>query len=163
MIRTAAARAPGLTRLAVVTLPRGVRGVVSWERALAKREAGADAFVAQVSWDPAGREIVADWQTRLGAPILGAVMLLTAGRLTFLAAHRISGIDVPPALRRRAAEEGLDGARHRLALDLVALRRLGYAGAHVSGILTPALLAAVLDDADRLDATLGDDWRRSCY
>ena len=38
--------------------------------------------------------------------------------------------------------------------------RLGYAGAHVSGILTPALLTAVLDEAERLHATLGDDWRR---
>jgi hypothetical protein len=47
-------------------------------------------------------------------------------------------------------EEAPDAARRRLALDLVALRRLGYAGAHVSGILTPALLAAVLDEADRL-------------
>jgi methylenetetrahydrofolate reductase (NADPH) len=161
MLRLAAARTPALTRLAVLALPRRVRGAVSWERAAAKREAGADAFVAQVTWDLAEREIVAEWQTRLRAPVLGAVMLLTAGRLEFLAAHRIAGIVVPPALRRRAAQEGLDAARSRLALDLVVLRRLGYAGAHVSGVLTPSLLAAVLGEADRLDATLGDDWRRS--
>ena len=161
MLRLAAARTPALTRLAVIALPRRVRGVVSWERAAAKRAAGADAFVAQVTWDLAEREIVADWQTRLGAPVLGAVMLLTAGRLKFLAAHHIVGIDVPPALRRRVEGEDLDAARRRLALDLVALRRLGYAGAHVSGIVTPSLLAGVLDEAERLDATLGDDWRSS--
>jgi methylenetetrahydrofolate reductase (NADPH) len=161
MLGLAAARAPGLTRLAVIAPPRRVRGAVSWERAAAKRAAGADAFVAQVTWDLAEREIVAGWQARLGAPVLGAVMLLTAGRLKFLAAHRIVGIDVPPALRRRVEGEGLDAARRRLALDLVALRRLGYAGAHVSGIVTPSLLAGVLDEAERLDATLGDDWRSS--
>jgi methylenetetrahydrofolate reductase (NADPH) len=161
MLRLAAARAPTLTRLAVVALPRRLRGAVSWERAAAKREAGADAFVAQVTWDLAERELVADWQARLGAPVLGAVMLLTAGRLKFLAAHRIAGIEVPPALRRRVAEEGLEAARGRLALDLVVLRRLGYAGAHVSGVLTPSLLTGVLDEAARLDAVLGDDWRQS--
>jgi 5,10-methylenetetrahydrofolate reductase len=163
MLRLAAARVPAITRLAVIALPRRMRGVVAWERAAAKRAAGADAFVAQVTWDLAEREIVADWQTRLGAPVLGAVMLLTAGRLKFLTVHRISGIDVPATLRRRVSEEDLDGARRRLAFDLVALRRLGYAGAHVSGVLTPSLLLGVLDEADRLDATLGDDWRRSWY
>jgi 5,10-methylenetetrahydrofolate reductase len=162
MLRIAAARAAGITRFAVLALPRQLRGAVSWERAAAKRDAGADAFIAQVTWDLAEREIVADWQTRLSAPVLGAVMLLTTGRLEFLAAHRIAGIEVPPALRQRVTEDGLDGARHRLALDVVALRRLGYAGAHVSGVLTPSLLAAVLDEADHLAATLGDDWRRSC-
>jgi methylenetetrahydrofolate reductase (NADPH) len=159
MLRLAGARVPGIARLAVVTLPRGVRGAVSWERAAAKRDAGADAFVAQVSWELSEREIIADWQTRLEAPILGAVMLLTRGRLTFLAAHRITGIVVPPALRDRVAAEGLQEAVHRLALDLVLLRRMGYAGAHVSGVLTPALLGGVLDEAQRLDRALGDDWR----
>ena len=160
MLRTAADVAPALTRLAVATLPRSVRGVVSRERVAAKRESGADAFVAQVSWDLAEREIVAEWQARLGAPILGAVMWLTAGRLEFLAAHRITGIVVPPALRARISTGSRSDAVHRLALDLVLLQRLGYAGAHVSGILTPALLTSILDEAARLDAALDDDWRR---
>jgi methylenetetrahydrofolate reductase (NADPH) len=159
MIRLAGECAPGLTRLAVVTLPRAVRGVVSWERVAAKRAAGADAFVAQVTWDVSEREIVADWQARLGAPIVGAVMLLTPGRLAYLAAHRITGIVVPPALRARAATEAREAALHRLALDVLLLRRLGYAGAHVTGLLTPKLLLGVLDEAERLQATVGEDWR----
>ncbi len=162
MIRIAAARAPAIMRVGVVSLPRSVRGAVSWERAQAKRAAGADAFVAQVTWDLAEREMVADWQARLQAPILGAVMLLSRTRLAFLASHRIGGIHVPAALRRRLAGEPADDARRRVALDLVALRRLGYAGAHLSGLLTPSLVLAVLDRADDLDATLGDDWRAAC-
>jgi methylenetetrahydrofolate reductase (NADPH) len=166
MLRVAAACVPALTRIGVATLPRNVRGAVSWERVAAKREAGADAFVAQVSWDLSEREIVAEWQTRLNAPILGAVTFLTPATLKFLAAHRIAGIVVPPALRAQAASEATksatgarEGGVRRLALDLVLLRRLGYAGAHVSGIVTPGLLAAVLDEAERLNAALGDDWR----
>jgi 5,10-methylenetetrahydrofolate reductase len=121
------------------------------------------ALVAQVSWDLGERETIAGWQAQLGVPILGAVMPLTRGRLAFLAAHRITGIHVPPALRRRVEDETPEAARQRLALDLVVLRRLGYAGAHLSALLTPALVIAALDEADRLDAALGDDWRRSCY
>ena len=132
---------------------------MSWERARAKRDAGAAAFVAQVSWDLAEREIVAEWQTRLTAPVIGAVMPLTRGRLAFLAAHRITGIEVPPALREQVGAQDPERAFRRLALDLLLLRRLGYAGAHVSGVLTPSLLRRVLDEAARLDATLGDDWR----
>jgi 5,10-methylenetetrahydrofolate reductase len=132
---------------------------VSWERALAKRAAGAEAFIAQVSWDLYEREIVAEWQTRLTAPIIGAVMPLTRGRLDFLAAHHITGIEVPRPLRERVSAEGGDAARCRLALDLVLLRRLGYVGAHVSGVLMPALLREALDEAERLDTTLGADWR----
>jgi 5,10-methylenetetrahydrofolate reductase len=130
---------------------------------LGAESAPAMALVAQVSWDLGARETIAGWQARLGVPILGAVMPLTRGRLAFLAAHRITGIHVPPALRRRVEDETPEAARQRLALDLVVLRRLGYAGAHLSALLTPALVIAALDEADRLDAALGDDWRRSCY
>src|SRR5439155_18796012 len=159
MLRLARAGAPEIVPLAVLALPRHLRGAVSWERARAKRDAGAEAFIAQVSWDLAEREIVAEWQTRLTAPIIGAVMPLTRGRLAFLAAHRITGIEVPPALRDRVSAEGADVAFRRVALDLLLLRRLGYVGAHVSGVLTPSLLRRVLGEAARLDATLGDDWR----
>jgi 5,10-methylenetetrahydrofolate reductase len=159
MLALARARVPDIVPLAVLALPRAVRGAVSWERALAKRAAGAEAFIAQVSWDLSEREIVAEWQTRLTAPIIGAVMPLTRGRLDFLASHHITGIEVPRPLRERVSAEGGDAARCRLALDLVLLRRLGYVGAHVSGVLTPALLRGVLDEAEHLDTTLGADWR----
>ncbi len=148
MINIARAVAPHIARLAVLPALRG-RGVDDLDAGRAKRDAGASAFVAQVTWDPEEREIVAGWQADVG-PVLGAVMLLTRSRLEFLAAHRITGIRVPAALRRRAAEDAPEAARERLALDLVELRRLGYAGAHLSGLLTPTLIISVLDEADRL-------------
>jgi 5,10-methylenetetrahydrofolate reductase len=157
MLRLARTHAPHLLPLAVLAPGRALDE--AWGRTVAKRDAGAAAFVAQVSWDLDGRATIARWQARLGVPVLGAVMLLTRGRLEFLARHRIGGIEVPPGLRRRAEGEDLDAALRRLALDLMALRRLGYTGAHVSGVLTPAFVARVLDDAERLEASLGDDWR----
>ena len=151
LLTLAATVAPGILRLGVLE--------GAYDRAVAKRDAGAAGLIAQVSWDLGVRETAASWHTRLGVPIIGAVMLLTRGRLEFLARHRIGGIEVPPVLRHRAERELIDAAMHRLALDLVMLRRLGYAGAHVSGLLSPARVTALLDDAARLDASLGDDWR----
>jgi methylenetetrahydrofolate reductase (NADPH) len=159
MLQTARRCVPDIVPLAVASLPRQLRGAVSWDRAAAKRDAGAEAFIVQVSWDLAEREIVADWQERLNAPFVGAVLPLTRSRLDFLAAHRIGGIEVPATLRARVADEGPGVAFRRLALDIVLLRRLGYTGAHVCGILTPSLLRRLLDDVDHLDGTLGPDWR----
>ena len=156
MLRLAHMTTPDLTPLAVLAR---VHDAAAWDRAVAKRDAGAAGFIAQVSWDLVERETGAAWQARLGVPVIGAVMLLTRGRLAFLAAHGITGISVLPAIRARVVGEGVVRAQRRLALDLVMLRRLGYAGAHVSGVLTPALLAGTLDEADRLEAALGDDWR----
>ena len=159
MLALARTAAPSLLRFAVLAPAPGRPLEAAWDRAAAKRDAGAAAFVTQVTWDLAAREALAGWQARLGAPMIGAVMLLTRGRLAFLAEHRIGGIVVPPALRERVAREAAGAGMRRLALDLVLLRRLGYAGAHVSGLLSPARVAEALDAAARLDGTLGADWR----
>jgi methylenetetrahydrofolate reductase (NADPH) len=159
MLALARTVAPDLLRLAVLEPAPGRPLEAAWDRAAAKRDAGAAAMVAQVTWDVATREALAEWQARLGVPMLGAVMLLTRSRLAFLAQHRIGGIVVPPALRRRVADQAAGEGMRRLALDLVLLRRLGYAGAHVSGLLSPGRVAEVLDEAARLDAVLGADWR----
>jgi hypothetical protein len=63
-----------------------------------------------------------------------------------------------PGLHGRLNGESPEDAQRRLALDLVALHRLGYARAHLSGLLTPSA-SPRLDEADRLDASPGDDWR----
>jgi methylenetetrahydrofolate reductase (NADPH) len=158
MLRLARVAAPRLLSLAVLAPPPRRPLDEAWARAVAKREAGAAAFVAQVTWDADQREAIATWQARLGSPVLGAVVLLTRRTLEFLADHEIHGIAIPPSLRARV-ETGHPDAVRRLALDLVLLHRLGYAGAHVSGLVTPLPVKAVLDEAARLETSLGDDWR----
>ena len=157
MLRAARELVPDLTPLGVVP-PLRERVAEARASVVTKRELGVLGFIAQLTWDQTERETVAAWQADVG-PILGAVMLLTRGRLEFLATHRIAGIDVPAPLRQRVLDEPPETARQRLALDLATLRRLGYAGAHLCGVLTPSLVIAVLDEADRLQATLGDDRR----
>ncbi|HYE89700.1 MAG TPA: hypothetical protein VEA38_01715 [Terriglobales bacterium] len=160
MFSAAATLVPDFLVLGVIEPGSGRPLDETRERAEAKRRAVARAgFVAQVGWDLETREAVAQWQADFAAPILGAVMWLTRRRVEFLAAHHIGGIVVPPGLRRRLNGEPPEGAQRRLALDLVLLRRLGYAGAHISGLLTPSRITAVLDEAARLDTSLGDDWR----
>ena len=160
MLHAAREVRPGLLPLAVLASSPGRPLEEGWGRAATKRDAGAAAFIAQVTWEPEERETVAAWQTRLGVPVLGAVMLLTRRTLEFVEDNEITGLVVPSALRARLDRERPDIALLRLALDLVLLRRLGYAGVHISGLLTPALVAGVLDEAERLHATLGDDWRK---
>jgi methylenetetrahydrofolate reductase (NADPH) len=160
LLRLARETARALLPLAVIAPAPDRLAAEAWGRAAAKRDAGAAALVAQVSWDLGVRETVGAWPARLGVPILGAVMLVTRGRLAFLGAHGITGIVVPAALRRRVEAEPMEAALRRLALDVVLLRRLGYAGAHVSGLATPSRVAALLDEAARLDAALADGWRR---
>jgi 5,10-methylenetetrahydrofolate reductase len=159
MLGLARTAAPDLLRFGVIAPAPGRPLDAAWDRAAAKRDAGAAALVAQVSWNLATRETLADWQQRLGVPMMGAVMLLTRGRMAFLSEHRIVGIAVPPMLRERVAGEATEEATRRLALDLLLLRRLGYAGAHVSGLLDPERVTRALDEAARLDAVLGDEWR----
>jgi methylenetetrahydrofolate reductase (NADPH) len=166
MFGDAAATAPDFLLVGVTEPMPGRPLDEAYARALAKRTAARSAstappvaLVAQVSWDLALREAIAEWQLPLETPILGAVMWLTRKRLEFLAEHAIGGIVAPPALRRRLNGEPPEAAQRRLALDLVLLRRLGYAGAHISGLLTPSRITAVLDEAERLDRTLSDDWR----
>jgi 5,10-methylenetetrahydrofolate reductase len=167
MLADAARIVPGFLLCGVLEPLPGRALQESYDRAVSKRtvavRAGAAwpplALVAQVTWALALRETIAGWQAPLDVPILGAVMWLTRQRLQFLREHRIGGIVVPPALRSRLNGESPEDAQRRLTLDLVALRRLGYAGAHISGLLTPSRITAVLDESDRLDASLGDDWR----
>lgn len=155
MIATAAAVVPDALAVGVIA-PRPGRPLdEAYGHTDTKRVA---ALVAQVSWDLRERETVGRWQARLRVPILGAAMLLTRRRLDFLAEHGIGGIAVPPALRRRIESEDAAAATRRLALDLVLLQRLGYAGVHVSGLLTPSRVFTLLDEAARLDAALGDRW-----
>ena len=159
LLATAGRVAPGLFRAAVLGPVSAAGQERAWRRTMAKREAGAQVFIAQVTWDLAQRETVSAWQARLGVPVLGAVVLLTRPTLAFLDRHEFTGLAVPPPLRRRVASQETDTAARRLALDIAALRRLGYAGAHVSGVATPELLRRVLDEADGLDATLDEAWR----
>jgi methylenetetrahydrofolate reductase (NADPH) len=167
MLGDAARIVPGFLLCGVLEPRPGRPLQESYDRAARKRTVAVRpgaawpplTLIAQVSWDLAARETIAGWQASLDVPLLGAVMWLTRQRLLFLREHRIGGIVVPPALRGRLNGESPEDAQRRLALDLVALRRLGYAGAHISGLLTPSRITTVLDEADRLDASLGDDWR----
>ena len=156
MLSLARTVAPELLRVGVLA---GAPGDAAGPRAAAKRAAGAEAFVAQVSWDLAQREAIAGAHARIGVPVMGAAIALTRRTLGFLDAHGFGTLGVAPPLRARVGRQSIDDAVLRLALDLILLRRLGYAGVHVSGLVTPALVTRVLDEADRLDRTLGDDWR----
>jgi methylenetetrahydrofolate reductase (NADPH) len=110
---------------------------------MAKKErAGADCFITQVGWDmPKLKELAAYRRSRgLTAPVMGGLMLLTVGRARYIRTHKLAGITVTDELQAFLETEaswpdkGIAAAYRRLALQVVGLKRLGYAGFQLTGM-----------------------------
>jgi methylenetetrahydrofolate reductase (NADPH) len=130
---------------------------------MAKKEhAGADCFITQIGWDMLKLKELAAYRRRrrLAAPVLAGVMLLTMARGRYVRTHRIAGITVTDALQARLETEavqpdkGLAAAYRRLALQIVGVKRLGYAGFHLTGIQQFDKLDRLLREIDALDQAL---------
>ncbi|MBJ9978124.1 methylenetetrahydrofolate reductase C-terminal domain-containing protein [Pseudomonas sp. S75] len=118
-------------------------GGAQYFKAEKKLAAGADFFILQLGFDfQKYREAMA-WMQRQPAPrpMLACIMALTDGRAAML--EHVAGVTVSPAMRAVLAAEaavskafahqrGLD----RLALQIIGLRLLGYAGINLSGVHT---------------------------
>jgi len=110
---------------------------------MAKKEyAGVDAFITQVGWDMLKFKELAAYRRRRGlqAPVMAGVMLLTVARARYIRANKLAGITITDQLQARLEEEaqqpdkGISAAYRRLALQIVGLKRLGYAGFQLTGM-----------------------------
>lgn len=110
---------------------------------MAKKErAGADYFITQVGWDMLKLKELAAYRRRRGltAPVIAGLMLLTVGRARYIRAHKLAGIHITDELQALLEAEalqpdkGIAAAYHRLALQIVGLKRLGYAGFQLTGM-----------------------------
>lgn len=130
--------------------------------------AGADYVVSNAGWDMAKhRELIWYRDARdLGVPLVANLFLLTRGLARKLNKRVLPGIRVTDDLLAKVEEEYADPddgrklARYRLALQMVGVKRLGYAGVHLSGVSAYEEHAAVLDMAVALDHELSgsDAW-----
>jgi methylenetetrahydrofolate reductase (NADPH) len=124
-----------------------------------KHGAGADLLVTQVGWDLRKLAELAEYRRRcgLGQPVLASLMGLSAGGARYLCRGTVPGVVLTEDLvalteREAQAPDNGRGARlDRLALQLVAVERLGYAGAQLSGLATADDVRRVLD--------LAEEWR----
>jgi methylenetetrahydrofolate reductase (NADPH) len=138
---------------------------------MAKKEhAGADCFISQIGWDMLKlKELLAYRRARgFRAPLMAGVMLLTAARGRYVRKSKVAGIVVTDALQARLEAEasqpdkGVGAAYRRLALQVVGLRRLGYAGFQVTGLHHFDRLDALLRQVEQLDRELrseGEWWK----
>jgi methylenetetrahydrofolate reductase (NADPH) len=110
---------------------------------MAKKEnAGADCVITQVGWDMLKFKELMTYRRHRGftAPVMAGVMLLTVARARYIRNNRLAGITITDALQARLEEEakqpdkGVGAAYRRLALQIVGLKRLGYAGFQLTGM-----------------------------
>lgn len=130
---------------------------------LAKKiRAGADFAITQLGFDPDGHAQAVDWmRARQDAiPLLACVMPLTAARLRAMRRKALPGVVLSDSLLEllehdeRSADAGRCRASRRLALQIVRLRQLGYAGIQLTGVHEP-------DELKALQAYV-DEYQRSC-
>lgn len=130
---------------------------------MAKKErAGADYFVTQMGWDMLKmKELAAYRRTRgLGAPVMMGMMLLTVARARYIRANRLAGITITDSLQARLEadatlpDKGRAIAYRRLALQIVGVKRLGFAGFQLSGMHAYDKLDKLLRHVEALDREL---------
>ncbi len=133
-----------------------------------KVRAGADYIIANSGWDMAKyQELVWYRDARdLSAPLVANLFLLTRGLARKLNRKLLPGIRVTDDLVQKVEEEyaepesGKKLSRYRLALQIVGVKRMGYAGVHLSGVDRYEDHRAVLELAAELERQLPglDDW-----
>lgn len=120
---------------------REEEGAAQYFKAEKKLAAGADFLTLQLGFDMGKHREACAWMNRQPSPrpLLACVMALTHGRAAML--EQVAGVTVSPAMRQMlAAESAVSKAFaqarsiDRLALQIIGLQLLGYAGIHLSGV-----------------------------
>jgi len=127
-------------------------------KACKKLRAGADFLITQVGWDMPKFEEARWFLSQLGyhAPLVAGLLFLTPPRSRRIRRFGLPGVVLTDELAQRLEEEarapdgGQAAAYHRLALQVVGVRCLGYAGAQISGLHTYPKIARLLEDVESL-------------
>jgi methylenetetrahydrofolate reductase (NADPH) len=142
-----------------------------------KLRAGADLIISQIGFDMEKAQGLISFVRSRGysVPVMAGVLFLTAPRGRYVRKVGLPGITITDDLQAKLEEEAKapeqvhSASCRRLALQIVGLRRMGYAGAHVSGLHTPQRgeIERLLNLVDRLDEEFPtleewwEGWRRS--
>jgi methylenetetrahydrofolate reductase (NADPH) len=129
-----------------------------------KVRAGADVLITQIGWD---MRKYREARTVLAArgydvPLVAGLLWLTPRGCRRLRQTPLPGVLVTDDLARRLEEDarapdgGQAAAFRRLALQIVGVRLLGYAGAQISGLHTWSKVERLLDEVDAVAAACPD-------
>ncbi|MGH2453508.1 MAG: methylenetetrahydrofolate reductase C-terminal domain-containing protein [bacterium] len=125
-------------------------------KAAKKLRAGADLLMTQIGWDMAKFEELGTFLAARGydVPLIAEFLYLTAPRARRLHRQRLAGVTITDDLMRLLEEEertpdrGRAAAYRRLALQIIGVRHLGYAGAQVSGLPAHAGVVILLETVE---------------
>ena len=149
---------------------REEEGGAQYFKAEKKLAAGADFMTLQLGFDMDKFREAFDWMSRQPSPkpLLACIMSLTRGRASML--EQVAGVTVSPSMHAlMAAEEAVskDHAQarsvERLALQIIGLRLIGYAGIHLSGIHEERQLQALEQALDHWEAKVhtSEQWAQA--
>lgn len=127
-------------------------------KALKKLRAGADVLMTQIGWDMRKYDELRRVLQGRGdpGPLMAELLLLTPSRCRFIRRHGLAGVTITDDLAQRLEDDASapDGGRalafRRLALQIAAVRHLGYAGVQVSGVHTYPDVVRLLDEVEEV-------------
>lgn len=136
-----------------------------------KYNAGADYFITNCGWDMRKFEELVWYRNARGFafPLVANLLLPTRGWARGIHRHRLPGVFLSDDLMAKIEGEYSDIGRgralgvRRLALQIVGVRHMGYAGVQLSGVETHDLLSEVIAIADEVEKELPslDAWREA--
>lgn len=137
-----------------------------------KMAAGANLVITQIGFDPLKYEEAQQWLNarHRGVPVVANVLPLTAARARYMRAHKLAGITITDSFMslleaesERLPAKGASRVLRRLALQIVGVRHVGYAGVQITGLHTPEKLDELEAAVARASADCPDTltWREA--
>ncbi|MDO8300288.1 methylenetetrahydrofolate reductase C-terminal domain-containing protein [Lacisediminimonas sp.] len=133
--------------------------------------AGADFAIAQVGFDHAKHEELAEWveHRNFALPLVANLMLLRARSARFMRKHQLAGVTVTDSflelleVEEKLPDQGAQRSMRRLALQICGLKLLGYAGVQLTGMHAPVQLQRLDDQVSELGELCRDAsvWRQA--
>ena len=133
--------------------------------------AGADYVVTQIGFDNAKYQEGRDWvmQRNYQVPMVANLMPMLARSARYMRKHQLAGVTVTDGFLalleadERLPDQGVSRSMRRLALQIIGVRFMGYAGVQLTGIHTIKQLAQLQSQFAELDEFCTDEktWRQA--
>lgn len=137
-----------------------------------KMRAGADVIITQIGFDPIKYEEAIYWinaRTR-GIPLVANLMPISAARARYVRTNQLPGVTITDSFlalleaeERLMPDKGASRGLRRLALQILGVRYLGYAGVQLTGVHSQARLRALGNEVDLLAQVCADrmTWQKA--
>jgi len=110
--------------------------------------AGADYFITQIGFDHKKFEELSRWkkESNIKSPTVANLMMLYARSARYMRRHQLAGVTISNSFlqllefEEQLPDKGVDRALRRLALQIIHIKNLGFAGVQLTGIPTSEMV-----------------------